>query len=239
MNQLLELAVMAHGGLKRWNELSTVEVSMNVGGVLWQAKGVPGFAAISHITARLHEQVYSVQPFLKADQKTHFENGRIAIENLNGKLIRAWDSPREHFAGHMLETQWEDLHLAYFNAYATWTYLTLPFVLATKGFEVEEVQGRIENGEAWRALKAQFPPNLAYHSREQIFYFGPDGLLRRLDYDVDVSKGARGAHYVYDHKEFDGIVVPTRRLVWAPDANNDPVKEPLVVSVEITKVKFY
>lgn len=238
MNDLLKLAVEAHGGLKRWNELTSVNATMKVGGLLWEAKGVPGFASTGKVTANLHEQTYFNEPFLKAGQRSHFENGKIAIETLDGKVISERENPRAAFDGHTMETQWDDLHLAYFNAYATWTYLTLPFVLTYEGFKVEEVEGRVENGEKWRALRATFPDYLAYHSPVQTFYFGPDGLLRRLDYDVDISKGASGAHYVYDYQEFNGIMVPTKRLVWAPDENNDPNKDFLVVTAELTEVSF-
>ena len=47
--------------------------------------------------------------------------------------------------------------------------------------------------EIWRGLRATFPDSIATHSREQDFYFGPDGLLRRRDYHVDVAGGFAAA----------------------------------------------
>ena len=41
MNDLLELAVEAHGGLKRWSQLTTVKASLSITGTLWQLKGQP------------------------------------------------------------------------------------------------------------------------------------------------------------------------------------------------------
>jgi hypothetical protein len=38
-------------------------------------------------------------------------------------------NPRASFAGHVLETPWDRIQLAYFRGYAMWTYLTTPFVL--------------------------------------------------------------------------------------------------------------
>ena len=35
MNELLELAVEAHGGLERWNQFEKVAVDMTLEGVLW------------------------------------------------------------------------------------------------------------------------------------------------------------------------------------------------------------
>ena len=46
-------------------------------------------------------------------------------------------------------------------------------------------------------------------------YFGPDGLMRRHDYAVEVLGGATGANYSTDYREFQGIKVPTIRRVYA------------------------
>jgi hypothetical protein len=41
MNDLLELAVEAHGGLKRWSQLTTVKASLSITGNLRQLKAQP------------------------------------------------------------------------------------------------------------------------------------------------------------------------------------------------------
>ena len=38
MNDLLQLAVNAHGGLKRWNEISTITVAASLTGAIWFVK---------------------------------------------------------------------------------------------------------------------------------------------------------------------------------------------------------
>jgi hypothetical protein len=101
-------------------------------------------------------------------------------------VIESRDSPRTSFAGHVNETPWDQLHAAYFNGYALWTYLTQPFLYAYPGFVTDEIEPWEENGETWRRLKVIFPDNIASHAREQITYFGADGLMRRHDYAVDV-----------------------------------------------------
>jgi hypothetical protein len=57
-----------------------------------------------------------------------------------------------------------------------------------------------EDGELLRPPRVKFPDTIAIHTREQIGYFGKDGLLRRHDYGVDVLRGAQGAHYLYDYR---------------------------------------
>jgi len=49
------------------------------------------------------------------------------------------------------------LHVAYFDSYALWTYLTIPFLYAHPAFVTEELTPWQENGEEWRRLKATFP----------------------------------------------------------------------------------
>ena len=40
MNDLLEVAVSAHGGLEMWNQLKTVKASLSITGAIWQVKGI-------------------------------------------------------------------------------------------------------------------------------------------------------------------------------------------------------
>ena len=88
-----------------------------------------------------------------------------------------------------MNTRWDPLHLAYFNGYAMWTYLTTPFFMAMPGFKVTEISPWQEGGESWRGLRVRFPDDIASHSKEQDFYYGDDFLLRRHDYHVDVAGG--------------------------------------------------
>jgi hypothetical protein len=112
-----------------------------------------------------------------------------------------------------------------FTSYALWTYLNLPFLYTYPGFVTEEIEPRRENGEEWRRLKATFPETIASHSGVQTTYFGPDGLMRRHDYTVEVLGGATGANYSTDYKEFQGIKVPTIRRVYAYDGNGPKIPD--------------
>jgi hypothetical protein len=56
-----------------------------------------------------------------------------------------------------------------------------------------------------------FPKGFPTHSPRQTFYFGPDGLLRRHDYYVGIlSRLARGARYIHEYKDVDGLKIPSR-----------------------------
>jgi len=88
-----------------------------------------------------------------------------------------------------------------------------------------------------RRLKVTFPDSIATHSTVQIFYFGSDGLLRRLDYDAEVLGGTPAAHYVNEYR-VSGIMVPTRRQVLGREPDGTPGPDPLIVTIDLSEVQF-
>jgi hypothetical protein len=83
-----------------------------------------------------------------------------------------------------------------------------------------------------------FPEDIASHTREQVSYFGPDGLLRRHDYAVDVLGGATGAPIRPRLREHGGILMPHRRRVYPRGPDNRKISEPLLVSIDISDLHF-
>jgi hypothetical protein len=63
MNDLLKIAIEAHGGLERWNQLKTVSARLIQGGVIWPLKGQTGVLDDVVVTASLHEETVSHRPF--------------------------------------------------------------------------------------------------------------------------------------------------------------------------------
>ena len=119
-----------------------------------------------------------------------------------------------------------------------WTYLTLPFLYTYPGFVTEEIDPWYEDGETWRRLRVTFPDHIKSHTRTQITHFGPDGLMRRHDYTVDVLGGAPGANYSTAYRSFQGLRLPTRRRVYAYDAEMRKVPEPLLVSIDFDDISL-
>ncbi|MFG2944581.1 hypothetical protein [Streptomyces adustus] len=238
MNTLLAEAIDAHGGLDRWNALTTVRATIVSGGDMFVIKGMPQDPTPREMTVWLHEQRASVAPFGAPDQKTDFTAERVGIEKVDGRAVAERSRPRESFTGHDLSTPWDPLDRAYFNGYALWTYLTTPFLLSMPRFTVTEIEPWREAGELWRGLRATFPPDIASHSTQQDFYFGPDRLLRRHDYHVDIAGGFAAAQYVYDTVEADGIRLPTKRRAYRRDAANRPILEQIMVSIDVRDARF-
>ena len=237
MNDLLQVAVDAHGGLSRWNQLKRVKASLSITGAIWQVKGKPDILKDVSIEAELHKERLTTHLNGKGI-RTVFDPNRVIVETEGDRLVDSREDPRSAFRGHTRQTPWDDVHVAYFSSYALWNYLTIPFLYTYSGFVTEELAPWQENGEQWRPLKVTVPDSVASHSREQVAYFGPDGLLRRHAYTVDIMGGAAGLNYASDLRNVDGIVVPTKRRVYASDANNQKIPEPVLVAIDIREIAF-
>ena len=159
----------AHGGLDRWRERKTVSARLLQDGVLWKLKGQDGVLRDVHVTVDLRKEWASHRPFGHPDRRTSFRPERVAIETSSGDVVEERLNPRESFKGHVLDTPWDSLQLAYFAGYAMWTYLNTPFLFALPGVETEEIGPWQENGETWRRLKVTFPAGIATHSAARTF----------------------------------------------------------------------
>ena len=236
MTELLDIVLEAHGGLDRWNRLSTIKAKLTVAGAIWEFKQKPGLLTDVTFESGVHDQHQIVyRDFAGKGNQSVFHPDKLFVKNEQGEILWTRDNPRNAFD---VTSPWDELDVAYFSSYATWNYLTQPFTYTLPGFVTAEAASRTEDGETWRALKITYPPTIAGHSREQTSYFGNDGLLRRHDYTVDILGGATGANYPSDYREVSGIMVPIKRRIYGRDANGDKVLEPLLVSIDIAEISF-
>lgn len=235
MNELLQLAVDAHGGLKRWNQISSITVAASLTGAIWFVKSQGDYLKDVVMTVDTTKERL-VTDFPGQDKRFVFEPQRIVMERRDGSLIQQRDNPEESFIGQVRETPWDDLHVAYFQGEALWTYLNTPFLYTQPGFATDEIAPVQVGGELWRRLKITFPEKIKSHTREQISCFGPDGLLRRHDYTVDILGGATGLNYASDYRDVDGIIIPTKRRIYAYEGDYELVPEPLLVKIDMGEV---
>jgi hypothetical protein len=237
MNDLLKLAVEAHGGLERWNKVKTVKAAASITGAIWYVKGKgDSLKDVIVIADAKSERV--TMDFPGQNKRSIFEPDRIVIEQADGRMIEARDQPEKSFEGQKRETPWDDIHVAYFSGEALWTYLTTPFLYTYPGFESEEIAALQVGRETWRRLKVTFPTYVKSHAHVQISCFGPDGLLRRHDYTVDILGGATGLNYASEYKEVDGIIVPTKRRIYAWIGDYEKVDEPLLVAIDLSDIRL-
>jgi hypothetical protein len=232
MNDLLKLAVEAHGGLKRWHEIKTITVEASITGAIWFVKGQGDYLKNIVMTAETKRE-RMITNFPGQDKRFLFEPSNLVMQRLDGTAIHTRNNPEESFAGQQRETPWDDLHVAYFQGEALWTYLTTPFLYTYDGFITEEISSIQVGDETWRRLKVIFPESVKSHSREQISCFGPDGLLRRHDYTVDILGGATGLNYASHYLNVGGLVIPTKRRIYSYEGDYKPVMEPLLVAIDM------
>ncbi len=237
MNDLLQEAVDAHGGLKRWNEINQVTVAASLTGAIWFVKGQGDYLkdVVMHVDTKRERMVTN---FPGQDKRFIFEPERLVMERLDGTVLMSRDQPERSFQGQLRETPWDDLHVAYFQGEALWTYLNTPFLFTQEGFQTEEITAIVVDGETWRRLKILFPDHIKSHTREQISCFGPDGLLRRHDYTVDILGGATGLNYASGYRDVGGIIFPTQRRIYAYKGNYQLVPEPLLVNIDMGEISL-
>ena len=206
MTDLLELAVSAHGGLERWNKVKSIKGAASITGAIWFIKSKGD--ALKDVVMKVEpKQERLTMELTGQDKRSIFQPSRVTIERMDGTVITARDDPEKSFAGHQLSTPWDDIHVAYFSGEALWTYLT-PFLYTYEGFVTEEIADIRVDGETWRRLRVTFPDYVKSHTREQISCFGPDGLLRRHDYTVDILGGATGLNYASEYRDVGGLIFP-------------------------------
>jgi hypothetical protein len=226
MNDLLKLAIDAHGGLERWRAVRRLDVGVSLTGALFRFKGQPQGLTDVVMSIDPHRPDVVVTPYGGAGRRGRFTPDRVWIEDTAGRVLDERNHPLTSFAGHTLETPWDQLHLLYFVSYAMWNYLTTPFLFTLPGFETQELSPHTENGDVWRRLQVKFPRDIPTHNGfqpggEQTFYFNGNGLLQRLDY----TAVGPASHYTFDHATFGGLSFPTlrrvvRRLPTGPRVND-------------------
>jgi len=235
MNDLLATAVAAHGGSDRWTQVKSITVDASITGAIWHVKGKGDALKDVRFEVDTTRERLTLD-FVGQDKRSVFEPRRVEIQSRVGALIDARDDPERSFDGHQLETPWDDIHLAYFTGEALWTYLNTPFLYTSPGFVTEEIAPIEVDGETWRRLQVTFPDHVTSHARQQISCFGPDGLLRRHDFTIDILGGATGLLYATDYRNVDGITIPTTRRGYAWQGDYQLVPEPLLVAIDMGEI---
>jgi len=238
MNDLLAFAIDAHGGMDRWDTFRRLRAELSIDGAIWHVKQVPGLLKNKVVELDTHVQRISISPFGASGERSVFVHDRLGFESAEGNEIEGGAATAASFIGHTRETPWQPLHAAYFASEALWTYLTSPFLYTYPGFNTREIDPWQENGETWRRLEVTFPDDIASHTRTQVTHFGPDGLMRRHDYTVDILGGATGANYPGDYREVQGLRMPMSRRIHAYDEAGQSVPDPLLVSIDVTRLTF-
>jgi hypothetical protein len=234
-DDLLELVLEASGGLKRWSNIQTLTTRLSASGPFWELKGYKNAFLEETLEIDVQRQHTVFTPWVESDQKIIFDGGaeRVILQHADGQTVESRTNPRASFEGYDMFTPWDKLQVGYFLSYAMWNYLTTPYLFTFPGVEKREIEPWDEDGQTWRRLHVTFPKSIATHTAEQTFYYDSEGILKRMDYTVDVNGDAVIAHYMEAYKTFDGMVFPTRRLVYPrnPDGTVDRSFIPIIIDI--------
>ena len=236
---LLAEIIEAHGGRERWLSSTELSVQVSAGGLAIASKlqrtGLRDLEArVSTDRPRL---VFT--PYPRTGYRGVFDQGEVRIETDQGGVIGERSDPRRALHSPRRLLRWDQLDLHYFGGSALWTYMATPFVFTEPGFHVQAGQPWAERGEQWRTLSVTFPADFHTHSRQQVFYVGDDGLIRRHDYTAEeFGHWAKSAHYWLDHHTFDGLVIPKQRRVFPRRSDNRAHRHPLLVWIDVRAVSL-
>ena len=236
--QTVHEAVEAHGGMDYWNSIEALDVEVSASGFLFTAKRRPVLRRV-RMRAATREPRFSFFDFPKPGQTAELiGNDKVRILDSEGKIVAQRENPRAAFRGLRRQFIWDDLDFIYFGGYATWNYLTTPFMLMRKGFVIdalEPLQGALA---PLTRLQVTFPDDVPTHSRRQIFYFDDQRLLCRLDYTAEVVGGwAHAAHLCDEYRTFGRIKAPTRRRVLPLPFGHRPLPGPLLVELKMHNIQ--
>lgn len=106
------------------------------------------------------------------------------------------------------------------------------------GYAAEEIEPWTDDGGTWRWLVVTYPKDVSAVSHEQTYYLDDIGLIRGLDCTVNVLGGRQMVALVSGYRAFDGVMVPTRRRVYARDANGDRLRGSTALAIDIADARF-
>ena len=236
--RLIQEVIDVHGGQDFWNGIEALDAVITAAGFLFTTKRR---SALKHTRMRAfaHEPRFIFFDFPREGFISELiGDEEVNIKDSQGKVVARRENPRAAFSSLRRQFSWDDLDFIYFGGYATWNYLTAPFLFLHRGFEFETLEPLPGEYASWTRLKVKFPPDIPTHSQTQIFYFDEHSHLMRLDYTAHVvGSWAHAAHMCYDYRDFNGIKVPTRRRVYPLFIGTKPLPWPTLVSIDIHDLK--
>jgi hypothetical protein len=104
MSDLLEVALAAHGGLHRWNGITSIDVAASITGATWFVKGKGD--ALKNVRFEVDTtRERLTMDFVGQDKRSIFEPFRVVMQRGDGALIDARDDPERSFDGHVFATR--------------------------------------------------------------------------------------------------------------------------------------
>ncbi|MBJ9679011.1 hypothetical protein [Burkholderia gladioli] len=235
-SSLLDNVLQAHGGLAAWQTVKRIEAQIVAGGPVFQLKQSP--VNLQNVTLRADPRAVSVEvsPYPKPGYRGIYTPQRVWIEDDNGRVVAQRSGVFQVLQSQAPTDPWDTLDELCFIGYATFEYLTLPFLLAEPDVQVQEVAPHTEYGSTpWRALRAVFPVRIPTHSTVQTFYFDDTFRLRRFDFH-DI--GSEAAAYYFDPVTVEGITSYSLLRIVADTSPTPLFSSSTNVLVQFSKIQY-
>ena len=232
LSQTAQRAIDAYGGSDLWKSHKFIEADVSVKGLAFTLKRRPFFEH-AKIKMEIARPFSKITPIGKDTFMSGVLDGNtVRIENSEGNIISERKQARACFPYGRRLFYWDDLDMAYFANYAFWNYFTLPNLLTEIRIEWTEK----ENG----ILSAIFPDSIPTHSTIQEFHFDTtNGLLLQHNYTVDIiSKLAKAANVVREHKTSENLIYPSSRLITPQNGKGKPLKSPTLIDITVHDFKL-
>jgi hypothetical protein len=215
---IVDASIDRHGGRAAWLAIGALRVECTrFGGIVRLVKGqgrtfsLPGVFVIDPQAQRTAFLDYPT-----AGQTTVYVGGTISVvATASGRELERHERYRSRFGSLRARlAQWSNLDVAYFLGYSQANYHAYPFAFPELQFVAQ--RGYHRRGETWQALTLEYPAGFDCHCRRQTFHLDPTGLLRRIDYHVDiVGRASTSAHLCEDYMNIGGVLFPRRRRIVA------------------------
>ena len=164
MNNLLDLAMDAHGGFENWKKVRLLDVDLEIGGNILLTKFKSPLNRKYACTIEPKNIEVVLNSFPKKDYRGIFKRNDVQIQNGDGKEVDRKQIDRTPLTRQFV---WDDLDVLYFLGYAIWNYMLTPFLLRSPGFDVEELSPlKHRKGKIVRRMKVIFPATIPTHCSE-------------------------------------------------------------------------
>ena len=197
MNDLLKLAIDGHGGMQRWEQISRFRAAAAITGAICAPKGKPDLLGRRRAGGRDPRPAAQDHP-IPAGQASTQPGSRTGRRSrpAEGVLVAERLDPAASFAGHDPPVALGRLPGGVLRWRGQLELLrrrrsSSPAPTSS----AEEIEAGHEDGQVWRSLLVTYPETIVAHCRQQTHYFDDAGLVRRLDYTVDILGGGWAYHH--------------------------------------------
>src|SRR5271154_856540 len=103
MSDLLEVAVAAHGGLHRWNSVTSIDVAASITGAAWFVKGKGDALKDVRFEVDTTRELLTMD-FVGQDKRSIFQPCRVVMQRGDGAVIDSRDDPQRAVDGPVFGT---------------------------------------------------------------------------------------------------------------------------------------